>query len=42
MSDRIMVMRDGELVEINKADEIYKSPASEYTKNLIDSISTIN
>lgn len=38
MSDRIMVMKDGELVEINEADEIYSSPASEYTKKLIDSI----
>jgi len=38
MSDRIMVMRDGQLVEINKADEIYHSPASDYTRKLIDSI----
>jgi peptide/nickel transport system ATP-binding protein len=41
MADRIMVMKNGELLEINKADEIYNSPASEYTKNLIDSIPTI-
>ncbi|NOQ25324.1 MAG: dipeptide ABC transporter ATP-binding protein [Bacteroidales bacterium] len=41
MADRIMVMKNGELIEINKADEIYKSPASEYTKNLIDSIPII-
>ena len=41
MADRIMVMRSGELVEINKADELYKSPASEYTKNLIESIPII-
>ncbi len=41
MSDRIMVMKDGELVEINKADDLYRSPASIYTKNLIDSIPTI-
>jgi peptide/nickel transport system ATP-binding protein len=41
MADRIMVMRNGELIEINKADEIYKSPASDYTKNLIESIPTI-
>ncbi|MDK2977356.1 MAG: peptide/nickel transport system ATP-binding protein ddpF [Bacteroidales bacterium] len=38
MSDRIMVMKDGQLVEINKADEIYHSPASDYTRKLIDSI----
>jgi peptide/nickel transport system ATP-binding protein len=42
MSDRIMVMKDGELVEINEADEIYSSPASEYTKKLIDSIPELN
>lgn len=42
MSDRIMVMKDGALVEINKADDLYQSPASMYTKNLIDSIPTIN
>lgn len=42
MSDRIMVMKDGALVEINKADDLYESPASKYTKNLIDSIPTIN
>lgn len=38
MSDRILVMKDGELVELKKADEIYNSPASEYTKSLISSI----
>lgn len=41
MADRIMVMKDGELIEINKADEIYKSPASDYTKKLIESIPVI-
>ncbi|MBI9054977.1 MAG: ABC transporter ATP-binding protein [Bacteroidales bacterium] len=41
MSDRILVMKDGELVEINKADEIYNSPASDYTKKLIESIPEI-
>jgi len=38
MSDRIMVMKDGQLVEINKADELYLSPASAYTRKLIESI----
>ncbi len=42
MSDRIMVMKEGELVEINKADKIYNSPVSAYTKNLIESIPLIN
>lgn len=38
MSDRIMVMKNGELVEINKADVIYKTPAKKYTKQLIEAI----
>lgn len=38
MSDRIMVMKEGKLVELKKADELYKSPASEYTKSLINAI----
>lgn len=38
MSDRIMVMKNGELIEINEADKLYRSPASEYTKKLISSI----
>ena len=42
MSDRIMVMKDGKLVEINEADELYKSPASAYTKNLMDSIPSVD
>jgi len=41
MADRIMVMRNGKLIEINKADEVYNSPASDYTKNLIESIPNI-
>ncbi|OFX46967.1 MAG: ABC transporter ATP-binding protein [Bacteroidetes bacterium GWC2_33_15] len=42
MSDRVMVLKDGKLVEINDADTLYKSPASEYTKKLIDSIPDIS
>jgi len=38
MSDRIMVLQNGELVEINYTNELYSSPASDYTKKLIDSI----
>jgi peptide/nickel transport system ATP-binding protein len=41
MSDRIMVMREGVIIEINKADEIYHSPTSEYTKKLISAIKRI-
>jgi peptide/nickel transport system ATP-binding protein len=38
MSDRIMVMKDGQRIELNNADEVYFSPSSEYTRKLIDSI----
>lgn len=38
MSDRIMVMQEGEFVEIEEADELYKNPKNEYTKMLISSI----
>ncbi len=37
MSDRIMVMKDGEIVEIGDADEVFTNPKSEYTKKLIAS-----
>ncbi len=35
MSDRIMVMRDGRMVELNEADQLYASPQTEYTRQLI-------
>ena len=38
MSDRIMVMKDGKIVEIGDADEVYTNPKSFYTKKLIASI----
>ena len=38
MSDRVMVMRNGELVELNEADTLYSHPQSEYTRELIASI----
>lgn len=37
MSDRIMVMKDGNIIEIGDADTIYNNPKSEYTKKLIAS-----
>jgi len=37
MSDRIMVMKDGEIIEIGDADEIFTNPKSNYTKKLIAS-----
>ncbi len=38
MSDRILVMKDGQLVEIGEADELYNKPKQEYTKALIEAI----
>jgi len=38
ISDRIMVMHKGKIVEQGKADEVYYNPKNEYTKKLIDSI----
>ncbi|MDB4709595.1 ABC transporter ATP-binding protein [Flavobacteriaceae bacterium] len=38
MSDQLVVMNKGKIEEIDDADTIYKSPKSEYTKNLIDAI----
>lgn len=38
MSDRMMVMRKGEIEQIGEADEIYTIPQTQYTKTLISSI----
>jgi peptide/nickel transport system ATP-binding protein len=41
MSDRIAVMQKGTIVELNKAEDIYRNPQTEYTKRLIDAIPMI-
>jgi len=38
MSDRMMVMQNGKLVEYGDPDDICLSPATEYTRQLLDSI----
>ncbi len=38
MSDRMLVMQNGKIVEIGEADQIYESPSSEYTRKLINAI----
>ena len=38
ISDRIMVMKSGKIVERGKADDVYFRPQTEYTTNLIASI----
>lgn len=41
LSDRIMVMQRGKIVESGTADDIYNHPQQEYTQNLIASIPRI-
>jgi len=38
MSDRMVVMNEGVVEELDDADEIYKNPQKEYTKKLIEAI----
>lgn len=38
MSDRMVVMQNGKIVEMGDADKIYFDPQTEYTKKLIDAI----
>ena len=38
ISDRIMVMKDGKIVEEGTADKIFFNPENEYTKQLIEAI----
>ena len=38
MSDRMVVMQEGKIEEMDDSDKIYNSPETEYTKRLIDAI----
>lgn len=38
ISDRIMVMKDGKVVEIGDADAIYNNPVADYTRELIGAV----
>jgi peptide/nickel transport system ATP-binding protein len=38
MSDRVMVMKDGRLVELSEADSLYENPQHSYTRKLIEAI----
>ena len=42
MSDEVMVMKDGEIVEMNDADAIYANPQNRYTKQLLMAIPRID
>jgi peptide/nickel transport system ATP-binding protein len=38
ISDEVMVMSEGDVVEVANSDEIYLNPKQEYTKKLLGSI----
>jgi len=38
MSDRILVMNEGKIVEVGTSESIYRQPREEYTKKLIAAI----
>ena len=38
ISDRIMVMQEGKIVELGNAEDVYRSPKEAYTKTLINAI----
>ena len=38
ISDQVMVMSEGDVVEVANSDEIYLNPQQEYTKKLLGSI----
>jgi ABC-type oligopeptide transport system ATPase subunit len=42
IADRVAVMQDGKLVEINDTNEIFHNPQSPYTKELIASMSKLS
>ncbi len=42
MSDRVLVLKDGLIKELEEADKLYHSPASPYTKELLDAVLEIN
>ena len=35
ISDHVMIMKDGAIVEHGKTDEVYRHPQAEYTKRLL-------
>ena len=42
ISDEVMVLKQGEIVEMNSAEQIFNKPNDEYTKKLISSVPIIN
>ncbi|MBL4710624.1 MAG: ABC transporter ATP-binding protein [Flavobacteriales bacterium] len=42
MSDRMIVMKDGQIEELGVAEDIYRNPQSDYTKTLIEAIPRVD
>ncbi|MBP3763165.1 MAG: ABC transporter ATP-binding protein [Bacteroidales bacterium] len=42
MADRIMVMRQGKIVECGTPDEVFRTPRTDYTRSLIDALPRIS
>ena len=38
VSDKILVLKKGKLIEYNSAETVFKKPKNDYTKNLISSV----
>ncbi|WP_370948903.1 ABC transporter ATP-binding protein [Amycolatopsis sp. cg5] len=41
LADRVVVMREGEVVERGTVDELFTQPKTDYTKHLLDSVLTL-
>ena len=42
ISDEVMVLNQGFIVENNTADNVFRNPQNEYTRKLISSVPRIN
>ncbi|HLM90430.1 MAG TPA: ABC transporter ATP-binding protein, partial [Streptosporangiaceae bacterium] len=42
MSDRVVVMKDGRIVETGTADEVFGQPSEPYTRQLIDALPSLD
>jgi peptide/nickel transport system ATP-binding protein len=42
LSDEVIVLRRGEVVEAASAEMIYRAPQHEYTRNLLASVPTLD